>query len=355
MTGVAITRHVELDGRQWRHLANVRSGTANPPPFIQNQAGTTYNPGTLSPNTTYFWRIDEQNGSGTTTGVVWSFTTLPLPGVASNPNPANAATGVSTTPTLTWTAGSNATSHDVRFGTANPPPFIQNQAGTSYAPGTLAATTTYFWRIDEKNSSGTTTGTVWSFTTGSGALPPYFANSSFENGFSAAGGGFNGSVGNNWTAFLYGGVNSDLTFSDETGAGNFDTGVHSQKIQATATHEGGAYNRFTAVSGNTYTVTVRCKSGSPAGIAFLGIHRSGGIDSHESSGTIYPQNNNGNTSWQTLSWTGTATGSAITVFLDTYNGVVYWDTVTPPSPPTQASNPNPANAATGVSTTPTLT
>src|SRR6185369_3252615 len=154
---------------------------------------------------------------------------VPPPGPAASPNPASGATGVSTSPTLTWTAGSNATSHDVRFGTANPPPFVQNQAGTSYAPGTLAAGTTYFWRIDEKNSSGTTTGTVWSFTTAAG-LPPYFANSSFENGFSPAGGGFNGSVGNNWTAFLYGGVNSDLTFSDETGAGNFDTGAHSQKI-----------------------------------------------------------------------------------------------------------------------------
>src|SRR6185436_13891760 len=134
------------------------------PPFIQNQAGTSYNP-TKSANTTYFWRIDEVNSSGTTTGTVWSFTTLPVPGAASAPNPANGATGVATNAQLSWTAGSNTTSHDVRFGTANPPPFLVNQAGTTYNPGTLTNNTTYFWRIDEKNGSGTTTGTVWSFTT----------------------------------------------------------------------------------------------------------------------------------------------------------------------------------------------
>ncbi len=90
------------------------------------------------------------------------------PGRASNPSPANGATGVSTTATLSWTAGVDANSHDVYFGTTNPPSFKQNQTATTYNPGTLASSTTYYWRIDEKNSFGTTTGVVWSFTTQSG-------------------------------------------------------------------------------------------------------------------------------------------------------------------------------------------
>src|SRR6185436_10713987 len=66
-----------------------------------------------------------------------------------------------------------------------------------------------------------------------------FTNKGFENGFTAAGGGFNGSKGNGWTPYIYGGVAGDFTFTDETGAGNFDTGAHSQKIQAASGKEGG--------------------------------------------------------------------------------------------------------------------
>ncbi|MHC4704439.1 MAG: hypothetical protein ACYTFQ_28140, partial [Planctomycetota bacterium] len=38
------------------------------------------------------------------------------------------------------------------------------QTGTSYDPGPLNSSMTYYWRIDATNSSGTTTGDVWSFT-----------------------------------------------------------------------------------------------------------------------------------------------------------------------------------------------
>ena len=45
-----------------------------------NQSGSSYNPGSLSYNTTYYWRVDEVNGNGTTPGITWSFTTaLPPP------------------------------------------------------------------------------------------------------------------------------------------------------------------------------------------------------------------------------------------------------------------------------------
>ena len=88
------------------------------------------------------------------------------PGQASNPNPADGATGVSTTADLGWTAGSDAVSHDVYFGTSNPPPFIRNQTAITFDPGTMTMATTYYWRIDEVNPWGTITGEVWRFTTG---------------------------------------------------------------------------------------------------------------------------------------------------------------------------------------------
>jgi len=87
---------------------------------------------------------------------------------ASNPQPAANATGVSKTPVLSWTPGVQAAMHAVYFGT-NPVPgsaeFKGSQSGTSYTPGTLTGGKTYYWLINETNSLGTTTGTVWSFTT----------------------------------------------------------------------------------------------------------------------------------------------------------------------------------------------
>ncbi|MBC8481695.1 MAG: fibronectin type III domain-containing protein [Planctomycetes bacterium] len=73
---------------------------------------------------------------------------------------------VSITADLSWTAGANATSHSVYFGT-NPTPgageFQINQPGTTFDPDTMVAGTTYYWRIDEVGFGGTTTGEVWSF------------------------------------------------------------------------------------------------------------------------------------------------------------------------------------------------
>lgn len=90
------------------------------------------------------------------------------PGKATSPSPANGATGVSTGATLSWSAGSGATSHDVYFGTSTNPASQGNQTATTFNPGTLAAGTTYYWRVDEVNADGTTTGDLWSFTTASG-------------------------------------------------------------------------------------------------------------------------------------------------------------------------------------------
>jgi hypothetical protein len=99
------------------------------------------------------------------TMVLASNEAAPLPGMASAPTPADLSTAVVVTPTLSWSAGSGAASQDVYFGTANPPAFIANQSGISYVPAPLAEGVTYFWRVDERNAAGVTTGPVWQFTT----------------------------------------------------------------------------------------------------------------------------------------------------------------------------------------------
>jgi predicted outer membrane repeat protein len=86
-------------------------------------------------------------------------------GQAGNPDPPNGAIEVSTTADLSWSLGYNTASHDVYFGTANPPPFIGNQTATTFDPGTMDYETVYYWRIDEINKWGIAIGDIWSFIT----------------------------------------------------------------------------------------------------------------------------------------------------------------------------------------------
>jgi hypothetical protein len=90
----------------------------------------------------------------------------PLPAPASILHPNDRERDVDPNDNLSWTAGADAVSHDVYFGTTNPPPFIRNQTATTYDPSKMAEGTGHYWRIDEVNSWGKTTGTVWRFTTG---------------------------------------------------------------------------------------------------------------------------------------------------------------------------------------------
>ena len=135
--------------------------------FQGNQGSNSFDPGALQYDTTYYWRIDEKNSYGTTTGTVWSFTTesMQQPAQASDARPWDSSTSVAVYANLYWADAAYAESYDVYFGTASPGASQGNQTATTFEPGTLAGSTTYYWRIDAKNSLGTTTGTVWSFTT----------------------------------------------------------------------------------------------------------------------------------------------------------------------------------------------
>ncbi len=99
---------------------------------------------------------------------IWGYLEAAAPDQATSPVPAHLATAVPIDQILGWTAGTGTASHDVYFGTDPTPDageFQGNQPGASFNPGTLQPDTTYYWRIDEVNAAGTTTGVVWSFTT----------------------------------------------------------------------------------------------------------------------------------------------------------------------------------------------
>ncbi len=118
----------------------------------------------------------------------WEHDSIPeevIPAAALSPplragliRPTHRAVNVSQTPSLQWSAGSQATHHDVYFGT-DPNAVAEadtttagiyqgRQTETSFSPPELDWNSTYYWRVDEVNDShpdSPWTGPVWSFTT----------------------------------------------------------------------------------------------------------------------------------------------------------------------------------------------
>ena len=149
---------------------------------VDNVAGalpkgaTTYTPETLKMAKTYYWRVDEFDVVETHKGDVWSFTTE---GAVASLEPANGAVDVKQTAVLSWSPGVFGASHEVYFGTdketvKNADTSLPEYKGSgnlgseSYNPGELEWDTTYYWRIDEANSTNADspwTGPLWSFTT----------------------------------------------------------------------------------------------------------------------------------------------------------------------------------------------
>ncbi len=151
------------------------STTSNFTAAVQNFTGLTTTSKALSGlanNTVYYWRVSATNASGTS---LWSatffFTTLaavvpPPPATTlAAPvlvSPADRASNVSRTPTLTWTASTGATSYKVQVSTNSSfTALVVDQSGvssTSLAITTsLASRRTLYWRVQAVNGSTTST------------------------------------------------------------------------------------------------------------------------------------------------------------------------------------------------------
>lgn len=162
-------------------------GTTTPPPFFVNQETSEFDPGTLESATTYYWRIDEKNANGTTTGHVWSFKTRStLAGKTSNPSPEYDARYVRKNTLLKWEQASNAAYYKLNLGTGSLK-HIDDVADLSYEPGYLKSNTFYFWRVDAVNAEEKVTeGDIWVFATGYGNIAPganVSVSSSSDNNF----------------------------------------------------------------------------------------------------------------------------------------------------------------------------
>jgi hypothetical protein len=127
----------------------------------------------LTPGATYYWRVDETSGDGSTVvpGNVWTFTYASLE--AWDPAPAAGAKYIDPSVTLTWKGGLNGITRDVYLGTdmtavdeGTPEVFLGNVATLSFPTAALQLGTAYYWRIDEVDAQGQKVkGKIWTFTT----------------------------------------------------------------------------------------------------------------------------------------------------------------------------------------------
>jgi hypothetical protein len=156
---------------------DVLFGTSSPPTSLlcDDTPATTCNPGTLSPNTTYYWQVTATDNHGaSTSGEEWEFTTGNNPPLKpNNPAPADNAIDVSINIEISWVGGDSnpgdTVTYDVMFGTTSPPitQLRDDTTATSFNPGLLTNNTTYYWQVTATDNHGASTaGEEWKFTTG---------------------------------------------------------------------------------------------------------------------------------------------------------------------------------------------
>ena len=136
-------------------------------PAIVNQSGLVPLSSAVSGlanSTTYYWRVNATNSAGTSAwSSVYSFSTAATAPVAPAAPilaaPANGATDVPTTPSLSWNSSTGASSYRLQISAS--PAFSTIAADQSGIQGTassasgLANSTLYYWRVNATNSAGT--------------------------------------------------------------------------------------------------------------------------------------------------------------------------------------------------------
>ncbi len=122
----------------------------------------------LASNTTYYYRIDANNGGNTQSGGIVPFATLATLPEPSLVAPANGASNIAPTPTFNWTSVTGASSYRLIVAT-NPGALPSDPtsptcgagcvldvtpSGTTYTPlnGILQAGTTYYWEVHARST-----------------------------------------------------------------------------------------------------------------------------------------------------------------------------------------------------------
>ena len=128
---------------------------------------TFYTDSLTAPNSDYTYRVRAYTQNDTS---VWSnylkvtsANAGGLPSPAFLPFPANNAEKIKPGQVLKWKKGLLTDYHKLYLGISNPPPYVADVYDISFVPDSLNSDSIYYWRVDEVNEKGITTGETWRF------------------------------------------------------------------------------------------------------------------------------------------------------------------------------------------------
>ncbi len=159
-TGVSASPTFTWQAAQGAGTYDLLLGTSNPPPLARSGlTGTSLDSSAaglpaLLPGTTYYWAVAARascDRTKQTFSPVRSFRTAggcAPPGPFALASPADGASGVASSLTLSWTASANAAAYDLYLGAATVPTlYLSDLVGTSTTVSGLKPATTYRWRV----------------------------------------------------------------------------------------------------------------------------------------------------------------------------------------------------------------
>ncbi len=131
----------------------------------------------LTIGTTYYWRVNAKNSAGTSAYSTRSFKTLATALVAPTlVSPADSTVNASSNPTLSWNASIGAATYRLQISTSQlfTTTVLDDSilTGLSRQVSGLILGTTYFWRVNAKNTGGTSPySAIWRFTVSTTGQP----------------------------------------------------------------------------------------------------------------------------------------------------------------------------------------
>jgi hypothetical protein len=147
--------------------------------FVVNESvsDTSFTTPELEYDIEYSWRVRGSNSSADGEwSETWTFTTQVEPvGSITLSSPSNESTGVTLTPTLSWSEDTKADSYTLHVSTDGFESFVVNESLTEtfFTTSELEYNTEYSWRVRGTNASGDGDyGEVWTFTTQYRQLSP---------------------------------------------------------------------------------------------------------------------------------------------------------------------------------------